>query len=155
MRIRAKTRAKYPRSSLFFISVGIVFLPVPRIPAHILERFLGLPTKHIQSLVRIGVKLCEISGSAVAVNMVDLDVVHTLKGLDDLGHAVRNASPEVEYLAALVLSENIVDSFNVSLCEINNVNVVALTGAVLCWIVLAKNCKALALSDCNLRNIRH
>ena len=102
------------------ISVRVLLLPVPAVAAHIFECLFSLPAKNFQRLVCICVEFGEVSCSARTVNVIDLNIVHTLKCLDNLSNAVWSSSTEVKYFAAFFLSEDIVDSLDVSLCEIDN-----------------------------------
>lgn len=118
------------RFSSFPISGRIVLLPVPRIATHILQRLLGFPAKNMKRLVRIRITFRKVAGTPCAVDMVHLDTVNALEGLDDLRHTVGCAGTEVEDLDALV-GEDVVDRLDVTLGEVNDMNVVACAGASL------------------------
>ncbi len=115
---------------------------------------LGFPAKHRECLVGIGVILRQIPCTARTVHMVDLDVIHALKRLHNIRHAVRNARSEIENLHAVML-QNIVNCLHMANCKIHHMDVISAASTVLCGIVVAENSQAFALARRNLRHIGH
>ena len=78
--------------SLLLISVWILFLPVPRVAAHINEIFFRLPAEHFQTFCGICIAGRKVSGAARDDLIRHLDAVCLLKGVNHVKHAVAAVS---------------------------------------------------------------
>ena len=128
-------------------------LPIPRIEAHILEIFLRFPAQNALSLVGVGVTFGDIARTARLDNVGDLEIVDLFKRFYDVEHAVAGAGAEVDDLNALV-SAGILDRLDVTLGEVDHMDIVAHAGTVMGRIIISENIQMIALSDCNLCDIR-
>ena len=85
-------------TNLPLIPIRILYLPVPRIPAHGCQIALSTPMQNLGSFIHIGPNLRQIAGMPGPNLIVHFDTVYLLKGINNIKHAVRTTSPYIEDL---------------------------------------------------------
>ena len=134
--------------------VGVILLPVPAVPAHILNAVLRFPAEFFIGLSRIRIAGVNISGTPALDDVRNFKSVCSFKGLHHVQHRVTNTGAQVKDLDAAVFLNGL-QCLDMTLCQINHMDIVADAGSVRCVIVVSEYVQLLQLSNGNLRDIRH
>ena len=129
-------------------------LPVPGIAAHILKVVFGFPAEELSTLVRAGIYSGEVA-CATRCNLIgDGDPVNPLKGLDHVQYTVTHTGAEIKDILT-TMGLHVIDGGNVTARKVNNMDVVAHTGAVRGVVVVAENIQVIPAADSHLGDEGH
>lgn len=135
------------------ISVGILFLPTCKVYAHLINTALCGPSENLARLCGIGVALVDISGTAGRDFVVYFFAGSLFICGNDLKNGISVAGTDVEVIYSLHLAR-LIESLEVSVGKINNVNVITHTRTVGSIVIVSENREALKLTAGDLGNIR-
>ena len=85
---------------LCFVAVGVLFLPVPGIAAHIFQVAFRFPAELPVCFVGIGIAGSDVAGTARGDFIRHIDPIDPLESLHDIQHAVAIAGAEIIYINA-------------------------------------------------------
>mmetsp|Transcript_6631 Transcript_6631/g.15185 ORF Transcript_6631/g.15185 Transcript_6631/m.15185 type:complete len:337 (+) Transcript_6631:88-1098(+) len=130
-------------------------LPLPCALAHVLQRSLDLPTEVHLSLAGVGDDRGEVARPPVADLVSDGLSGGLLEGLHHLKDRVALTGAQIVDNASRVQLQNLLQSANVPIGEVHDVDVVAHAGAIDSVIVVAKDRQELPSSHSHLLDERH
>lgn len=123
------------RRGLLSVSLGVVLGPPPEILARILERPLGLPAQLAVGAGRVGGEVEDVTGTAGRNHVGEIAADSGTKGLDHLEDSAALAGSEVPGAHAGVVLAEVVEGLEVAVGEVEDVDVVADSSAVVGGIV--------------------
>ena len=136
-----------------FVTVGVLFLPVERISAHIEKTALGFEAHKFVSVIGAGVTGCDIARAARSDLVRYLFAVGFGESLYHIENAVAHARAEIDDFKTAVF-EQFADRKNVTFGKIANVDIIADARSVGSRIVVAENVHAREFPYGDLRDIR-
>lgn len=134
---------------LFVVSLGILGLPAPGIPAHILHTPFRLPAQHPLRFGGVGIAGGDIPRSAGPDHMGHRHAVGAFKGFYQIQHAVSPAGAQVERLRAGV-GHGVIHRLEMTVRQIHHVDVIPHPGAVVGVVIVAMDGELRQLADGHL-----
>lgn len=137
-----------------FVSIGVLFLPVPAVAAHLVDTVLGFPTEFVLGFGGVAVAGGDVAGAAWLDGVGDRHTVDFLEGVDDVEYAVAVTGAQVVDGQAATAVDGF-ESCHMAASEVDDMDVVADAGAVVCGVVVTEDSQLWTLADGDLRDVWH
>ena len=136
------------------VAVGVHFLPVPAVAAHLFDTVLGFPAKLVFGFGGVAVAGGDVAGAAWLDGVGDGHTVDFLKGIDNVEDAVAMACAEVVDGEAAAAVDGL-EGCDMTAGQVDDMDVVADAGSVMGGVVVAENTELGTLADGDLCDVWH